>query len=111
MWWVQSRLRFRFRRCRAEKPCDARGRSRERDAVAKTMIRASVQRLGVKRAGHICACDRAALMRFRFWVCRPDKAAFKNMLQHLRRIIAGFDLLIMENFYFNRVGELHAMSR
>jgi hypothetical protein len=51
-----------------------------------------------------------ALMRFRCWVFRPDNAAFKNMLQHLRRIIAGFDLLIMENFYFNRVGGLHAMS-
>jgi hypothetical protein len=87
------------------KPCDARGRSRDRAAVAKTLIRASVQQLGFKRAGHICACDRAALMRFRFWVFRPDKAAFENMLQHLRRIIAGFDLLIMENFYFNRVGE------
>jgi hypothetical protein len=44
------------------------------------------------------------------WVCRPDKAAFKNMLQHLRRIIAEFDLLIMENFILTALGELHAMS-
>jgi hypothetical protein len=44
------------------------------------------------------------------WVFRPDKAAFKNMLQHLRRITAGFDLLIMENFILTALGELHAMS-
>jgi hypothetical protein len=68
------------------------------------LIRASVQQFGVKRTGLICACDRAALMRFRFWVCRPDKAAFKNMLQHLRRIIARFDLLIMESFYLTALG-------
>jgi hypothetical protein len=36
--------------------CDARGRSRSiaRDAVAKTLIRASVQPLGIKRTGYIC---------------------------------------------------------
>jgi hypothetical protein len=36
--------------------------SRERDAAAEPF-----NKIGIKRAGHICVCDRAALMRFCPW--------------------------------------------
>jgi hypothetical protein len=51
-----EKIALRFSTLLSRETCDARGRSRSiaRDAVAKTLIRASVQPPEIKRTGYIC---------------------------------------------------------